>query len=368
MKMLFHKQDIDGIVNKIHISEPEIFVDNEKRGRSGHVGHALAELAPGKIVAFNANTSNKRAEGHAAFGWVEYRFSEDYGKTWGEAFEFPYSKQEFYDGVHTVSVEKAVACDDKTLIAFCLVNTTDSVCSCEPWHEPKYVISKDGGKTWGEPKIFCEYKGRIYDVLYHNGSIYVLIFCNDASEFFCGNAPEHLYRLYKSDDNGESFYEASVVAFPETKGRGYGNLIFTKDDKLMAYAYNVDDEQNMDCVISEDFGKTWGNHTRCFVKNKIRNPQVNILDGQYILHGRAGENEAGTGAFVIYTSKDGLKWDEGKILVENRPACFYSNNLVIKCPDGKDRMLVQYSENYNDPKPGVWNAQVNVMHLWIETK
>ena len=72
-------------------------------------------------------------------------------------------------------------------------------------------------------------------------------------------------------------------------------------------------------------------------------------------------------SFIIYTSKDGLIWDEGKILVENRPACFYSNNLVVKFPDNKKRMLVQYSENYNDPVKGVWNAQVNVMHLWIET-
>ena len=51
MKMLFHEQDINGVVNKVHISAPEIFVDNEKRGRSGHVGHALVEFAPGKIMA-----------------------------------------------------------------------------------------------------------------------------------------------------------------------------------------------------------------------------------------------------------------------------------------------------------------------------
>lgn len=60
MKMLFHEQQIDGVVNKICLSEPEIYVDNEKRGRSGHMGHALVEFAPGKIMAFNANTSAKR--------------------------------------------------------------------------------------------------------------------------------------------------------------------------------------------------------------------------------------------------------------------------------------------------------------------
>ena len=40
---------------------------------------------------------------------------------------------------------------------------------------------------------------------------------------------------------------------------------------------------------------------------------------------------------------------------------------VIKCADGKNRMLVQYSENYNDPAPGKWSGQVNVMHMWIES-
>lgn len=144
-------------------------------------------------------------------------------------------------------------------------------------------------------------------------------------------------------------------------------MIFTPDGRLIVYAYNEKDELNMDCMISYDNGKTWAEYKKSYVSNKIRNPQVNILDGQYILHGRAGESEAGTGSFVFYTSADGINWDEGKILVNGRPACFYSNNLVVTCPDGKDRMLVQYSENYNDPKEGVWSGQVNAMHMWVET-
>ena len=367
MKMLIHEQDINGAVNKIHISEPEIYVDNEKKGRSGHIGHALIELEPGKIMAFNANTSAKRLQGHAAFGWMEYRISKDYGKSWGDAQILPYSMEEFLDGIHTVSVEKAVVCNDGTIVAFCLINTTDAIASCEPWDVPKVVISKDGGKTWSSAKDVCSYKGRIYDALYYNNSIYVLEFCNDATDRFVGSKKEHVYRIFKSDDNGENFYELSVVDFPDTLSRAYGNMIFTDEGILRVYAYNESDEVNMDCIISKDCGKTWSNYTKCFVKNKIRNPQINILDNQYILHGRAGEGESGTGAFVIYTSKDGLVWDEGKILVENRPACFYSDNLVVKFPDNKNRMLVQYSENYNDHAEGVWNAQVNVMHLWIET-
>ena len=112
---------------------------------------------------------------------------------------------------------------------------------------------------------------------------------------------------------------------------------------------------------------SWHTVGASLVKNKIRNPQVGRIDGQYVLHGRAGESEAGTGAFVIYTSADGILWDEGKVLVEGRPACFYSENLTLTLPSGKERMLVKYSENYRDPVPGVWSGRVNSMMLTRES-
>ena len=55
--------------------EPEMYVDNEARGRSGHISHALCEIAPDTIVDFNSNCSAVRFRGHSAFGWVEYRIS-----------------------------------------------------------------------------------------------------------------------------------------------------------------------------------------------------------------------------------------------------------------------------------------------------
>lgn len=367
MRMLFGEQYIDGVGGRIHISSPQIFVDNEKKGRSGHCGHALAEFDKGKIIAFYSNTSAKRFSGHAAFGWVEYKISEDYGKTWGKEAVLDFSKKEFLDGINTVSVEKAVACDDGSIVIFCLMNSAETVPCYEPYGVPKYLISKDGGKSWSEPFDLLNYRGRVYDAVYKDGAIYALVFCNDAEETFWGSKKEHLYRIYKSDDNGKSFYEHSVVDFPTTFGLAYGSMIFTQKGELIVYAYDKDDEQNMPAMISGDCGKTWREFRKCFVEKKIRNPQVNILDGQYILHGRAGENEAGTGAFVLYTSTNGLDWDKGKILVEGRPASFYSNNLVTSFPDGKNRMLVQYSENYNDPNPGVWSGQVNVMQMWIDS-
>ena len=40
-----------------------MFVDHARSGRSGHLGHALVEYAPGKILAFYPNCSD-RNDGH----------------------------------------------------------------------------------------------------------------------------------------------------------------------------------------------------------------------------------------------------------------------------------------------------------------
>ena len=364
MKMLIHAQTISGIVRDLQLSEPVIFADNEKAGRSGHVGHAMTEFAPGKLMVFSANTSAVRVEGHAAFGWMEYSISEDYGKTFSQPVKLPYAWDTFLKGIHTVSVEKAITLDNGEIAAFCLMNSQFSQISCEPWDCPEVVISPDQGKSWSDPIVASPFKGRIYDVLYQDGVAYVLLFCNDAEVTFTGNKPEHVYRLYRSEDNCRSFQEICVVPL-DTDHRAYGNMIFTPAGDLIVYAYNEKDEVHMDYIISHDCGKTWETPGKSFVKNKIRNPQVGMLDGQYILHGRAGEaGEAGLiGEFVLYTSADGIHWDDGKILVTGRPASFYSENLTFTLPDGTQKMLVKYSENYNDHVPGVWNGQVNSMML-----
>ena len=43
----------------VKVGEPELYVDNESRGRSGHMTHAMAEFAPGKMIDFNSNCSAK---------------------------------------------------------------------------------------------------------------------------------------------------------------------------------------------------------------------------------------------------------------------------------------------------------------------
>ena len=126
------------------------------------MSHALAQFAPGKFIDFNSNCSAVRWDGHSAYGWIEYRISEDAGKTYSEVYEFPYSTESFYDGIYTISVEKAVACDDGTIIAFCLRNCAYQYGCVSPLSSPMVVRSYDGGKNWTKPYEFSPHKGRIY--------------------------------------------------------------------------------------------------------------------------------------------------------------------------------------------------------------
>ena len=83
----------------VDISEPTLYVDNQSRGRSGHMTHAMAEFAPGCFIDFNSNCSAERWGGHSPYGWVEYRISKDSGKTYSEVKTLPYSVECFLDGV-----------------------------------------------------------------------------------------------------------------------------------------------------------------------------------------------------------------------------------------------------------------------------
>ena len=177
----------------VKISEPILYVDNKSRKRSGHMTHALAEWAPGKLIDFNSNCTAEKYGGHSTFGWVEYRLSDDGGETYSEIHELPYSKKSLYDGIYVISVEKAVACDDGRIVAICLRNDADSL--CQPWDTPMTVTSFDGGKTWTEEKELCSYKGRVYDALYHDGIIYILEFAMTAQAVFAAKA-KNMYTVY----------------------------------------------------------------------------------------------------------------------------------------------------------------------------
>ena len=333
------------------LSDPILYVDNESRGRSGHMSHALAEYAPGKIMDFNSNCSAKRFEGHSTFGFIEYRTSEDGGETFSEIKKLPYAWETFLDGVETISVEKALSLGDGRVVALCLRNTADRLCA--PWYNPTAVYSDDAGETWSAPYEISPYAGRIYDACTYGDNMYFLEFCNSAAVDWLGAADEHLYRIYKSTDRGEHFEELCVVPIP-TYRRGYGAMMFDNAGCLHVYAYNIADPMHLDHVVSEDGGKTWSMPGTCYLDKGIRNPQIGETDGIYILHGRAH----GQQGFVLYTSTDGVVWDAAEQIGNVKGLCYYSNNVTTTDKAGNSRMLIQYSEAYN-------GHCVNVYHRFL---
>ena len=349
--MIFRTIERDGYT--VELEQPTVFVDNEARGRSGHMTHAMTEFKPGCFIDFNSNCSALRIDGHVPCGWVEYRISEDAGKTYSDFHTLKYSFDSFLDAIHYISVEKAVTSADGKIIAFCLRNDAPHKSCCEPWATTTYITSEDFGKTWSEPKEYSPYAGRTYDAICHNGKIYVLHLCNP---HFLGETEEHVYRIYISENNGDSFEELCVVPIEPYK-RGYGAFIFDEKNALHVYAYNEANESEMDHAVSYDYGKTWTIEKPCYLAKGIRNPQVGLIDGVYVLHGRAG----GAKGFVFYTSKDLYHWDEGELLIhKEKVGAFYSNNLNLSDENG-NFLLVQYSDNYK-------GSRVNVMHMNVRIR
>ncbi len=360
----------------VEFSDPEIYVDNKSRHRSGHMSHALAEFAPGCFIDFNSNCSDRRWTwgGHSPYGWIEYRISRDAGKTYSDIQKLPFAWESFLDGNYMISVEKAVACDDGSIVAFCLRNDAIDPSCCEPWYLPAVVISHDEGKTWSEPMDFSPYNGRTYAALYRDGVIYALHFCNP--NFFGKDPENHKYRLYVSLDNGKSFEERSVVPF-NVIGRSYCTMFFDSDGLLHAYAYNGKTECDFDHAVSRDNGVTWEVTEPCYLNYGIRNPQINCVNGVYILHGRAGQDRTKyKNGFVFYTSEDAVHWDEGTYYTDIPGGAYYSNNIKLTDENG-EFLLVQYSSPYDsertvesphDTENKFVQHCVNVSHLTLRVK
>ena len=343
-----------GAIGQVNISEAELYVDNKSRKRSGHMSHAMVEYAPGKIIAFNSNCSAVRYEGHSAFGWMEYRYSEDGGKTWSEIFEMDCSKDILHDGIYSISVEKAVF-NDGVITCFAVRNTQSGAICCEPWDTPLVIQSYDLGKTWDTPYEFSIYPGRIYDAKAYNGVIYAVETCD---KDFLSEIKENRFRLFVSRDNGKSFQEESVIDMESYK-RGYAALQFRADGALLAYSCDLLESYFIEASISYDLGKTWKCLPHIRLKHGIRNIQIAPLGKGFVMHGRAWLNESWGMGQVVYSSLDGVNWDDGLILNHQKTGCYYSNMQPVSCADGKNHVLLQYSDTYAD------DSRVNVMHRFL---
>lgn len=338
-----------------------LFVNHSKNGRSGHLGHALVGYAPGKILAFYPNCSDDNG-GHSAVGWMEYRRSNDGGRTWSAPSVLDYSKRVFDAGNgRSVMSEKAVCTDEGDVLLFNLECDISTGALWRPYGIPTCLCSSDGGHTWSDARPLSDQPGRVYDVIRHRDSILALEFCNDATETWTGTRPEHVYTLYVSTDGGQTFSPRSTLPF-DTEGRGYGTMAVLHDGSLIAYIYNKADEQHLDYVISHDEGQTWSGPNTAFLAKQIRNPQMAAFKGGYVLHGRSGNfgDEAVKGHLVLYTSGDGIHWDEGRYLqrcIAGHGA--YSNNLLVHDPETqRERLLIQASHAYD-------RNMTNIHHWWL---
>ena len=346
-------------------NEGILFVNHEPQGRSGHMGHALVEYAPGKALAFypNCSAEDEHWKGHSGYGWMEYKRTEDAGRTWSEPIIEPNSKALFDAHIgRSQMCEKAICADDGSIILFYL--TCDMVTNghiWEPYFEPYYAVSRDEGKSWSAPKVFVNEPGRVYDAVKKDGVIYVLFLANEEKPRIA-HLEEHEYRLYVSTDNGETFTLRSVLPWDSTINCLYGTMAFLNDGRLIVYIYDEKDEHNPKYLLSADEGRTWSINRRAFFEKKIRNPQLVYFAGRWFMHGRSGSFGEGAGKFVLYSSMDAINWDEGVYL---RTQCVgaggYSNNLILHDPNGSDRLLIQTSHAY-------YQNRTNTIMWWIDVR
>ena len=341
-----------------------MFADLEKLGRSGHLGHALVEYAPGKVLAFypSCSAEDPRWKGHSGFGWMEYKRSLDGGETWSGPIVEPHSKALFDEGIgRTHMCEKAIVTDSGRIYLYYL--TCDMKVNghiWEPYYEPYYAFSDDGGETWSEKRIVTYRPGRIYDVIYKDGVIYVLFFANPELPGIA-HVTEHELQLLVSTDGGETYDLRSVMPFQSMKYSFYGTMEFMPDGRLIVYTYDENDEFNLKYCVSSDNGCTWPvNNRRAFFEKCIRNPQLKYYKGKYFLHGRSGGRGPNPAHFILYTSDDGMNWDSGSYLrMRSAGTGAYSNNLIVHAPDGRERLMIQTSHAY-------FENRTNVIMFWID--
>ncbi len=344
-----------------------LYVDHQAQQRSGHGGTCLTECANGDIVSFYSNVSGEIYEGHGVAGWSEYRRSTDGGKTWGEAVQLDFSKRAWEgDEVYSALVFGVTTAPDGTLIAFV------SLFASADWVKklpPVCLLSHDHGRTWSEPRPLdpnatVEDVSLTFDAVFASG--------DQVFAAFMGGAPtmcDEPHSLYVSTDNGESFEKRSVLPFDHDYYYVTAGLLDNGNIIVYSYPYQPDgdtdgglDEYNMPYVTSADAGRTWSEVKTTHFAKAIRNPQLSRKIGNlYFLHGRSGQRTRDPKNLVLYTSSDGIHWDEGTILHSmSGSADAYSANEVIGKydPATPNRLLIQSSIAYDGYK-------VNQRHWWV---
>ena len=333
-----------------------LFADHAQLRRSGHVGLAAAQYAPGKLLAFYPNCSGERAGGYSGYGWAEYRRSEDGGESWGEPQVLKMSVDAFLSGVAYVACEKAVSPAENVITAACLR------CACEPNWEPYLeaaaLISYDGGNRWSDPVRISPYRGRVCDMKVKDGEILALYLCAGAQRGVGGGRSAPAFRLYGSRDSGESWSEVS--ALPSGAFGTGGALEFLEDGRLAAYLHNASDPCRPGLLLSPDGGRTWESAKAPYLEKGLYEPQLLRAGGAWFLFGPASDGRDGEPCgLVLYASRDGLAWDEGRFI--RVPPEEGSGECPMRACGVSlgDRILLQYAQPYS-------GMRANICHTFIE--
>ena len=357
--------------NGFHVSPEDLpnngilYVDHQKTGRSGHGGNCLTECVNGDIVSFYSNVSGEITDGHGVAGWSEYRRSSDGGKTWSGPAVLDYSMRAWGgDDVYSALVFAVTTAPNGTLIAFVSRFANADWVKKLP---PVCLLSHDHGETWSEPHPL-EPSATVDDA----SLTFDAVFTRDGRVFavFMGGAPtlcDQPHSLYVSEDNGESFQRRSVLPFDDEYYYVTAGSLDNGDVIVYSYPYKsvgAIDEYNIPYVTSADEGRTWSEVKTTHFAQAIRNPQLSRKIGNlYFLHGRSGNHSQDPKNLVLYSSSDGVHWDEGTVLrLKSGSADAYSANEVIGKydPTVPNRLLIQSSIVYDG------NYKVNECHWWVE--
>ncbi len=344
-----------------------LYVDHQKSGRSGHGGNCLAECRNGDIISFYSNVSGEIDNGHGVAGWSEYRRSVDGGRTWGEAIELEYSKRSWEgDEMYSALTFGLTTAPNGALITF--------VCRFDKglWVKklpPVCILSYDNGMTWSKPRELDPAAGvedvsLTFDAAFsHEGEVFV-VFMSGAANYCPGP-----YSLYVSGDNGESFSKRSTLPFHHENYYVTGGVLDSGAVIVYSYPYRRNGEINehdIDYVLSLDEGRTWSDVKTTHFAKKIRNPQMSVkIDDYYFMHGRSGSHGENAGNMVLYSSKDGINWDEGLVLYKTTRGgsdCYSANEVIGKYNSSTpNRLLIQSSIAYDRN-----SSRVNEHHWWVE--
>jgi len=327
-------------------------MNTEANGQNAHDGRGLIELRNGNIMLIYSNTT-----GHNIDGWSEYKISTDHGETWGNSTKLQISYNEYNDGDdYTYLSEGSVVTDNGTIIIF----LTNWSLTPGTRNYIGYIRSFDNGNSFtGFSYLNTTTPNDVdstgYDPFSHNGTVYVI--CDS------GGGTGGYHKLYVSTDNGSSFSRRSVLPFG--KSNTYWDIDLMSNNDIIAISFLSSSSDKLYYCISHDYGYTWDSVQTTDVNKSIRNPQMVRLGDYYFLHGRSG-NTGGDGyKGVIYTSTNGINWDNG-VFYDNVQETndWYSCNEIIYKYNSRipNKILVQYSDQYN----GDVNQDCNVLTFFIE--